>query len=113
MPTLTGDLELFGFTQQDLDGRLATCPTLEAAQTALKGLKRDIKKKYRQLVKEHHPDVGGETDQFLEVRDAFERLMNLEIRPQQPVVQVVRIFGSGFTSTNSTFTSSTINSSWW
>ena len=43
------------------------------------GLKRnatqdEIKSSYRRLVKQHHPDAGGETDRFLSIQDAWETL---------------------------------------
>ena len=37
--------------------------------------KIEIKKKYRKLVKEHHPDFGGEPETFIELRQAYEQLI--------------------------------------
>ena len=44
------------------------------------GLKRgasqdSIKKSYRRLVKQHHPDLGGSVDQFRKVNEAYQQLM--------------------------------------
>ena len=42
------------------------------------GLKKmppsEIKSSYRRLVKQHHPDAGGEKDRFLSIQDAWETL---------------------------------------
>ena len=48
------------------------------------GLKRgasqdSIKKSYRRLVKQHHPDLGGSADEFRKVNEAYQQLMmNIE-----------------------------------
>ena len=34
----------------------------------------EIKSSYRRLVKQHHPDAGGEKDRFLSIQDAWETL---------------------------------------
>jgi DnaJ-domain-containing protein 1 len=34
-----------------------------------------IKKAHRRLVKQHHPDVGGEAEAFRRVNDAYQLLM--------------------------------------
>ena len=34
----------------------------------------EIKSSYRRLVKQHHPDAGGEKDRFLAIQDAWETL---------------------------------------
>lgn len=36
----------------------------------------DIKTKYRELVQKHHPDVGGNEEQFKLILDAYEKLKN-------------------------------------
>ncbi len=35
----------------------------------------EIKTRYRQLAGEHHPDKGGDPDQFRQIREAYETLM--------------------------------------
>ena len=35
----------------------------------------EIKAAYRSLVKQHHPDVGGEAEAFRRVNDAYQLLM--------------------------------------
>jgi hypothetical protein len=37
--------------------------------------KQEIKDAYRDLVKIHHPDVGGESEMFIEIQAAYEFLM--------------------------------------
>ena len=36
----------------------------------------EIKAAYRQLVKQHHPDVGGSPDNFLRVSEAYQQLIH-------------------------------------
>ncbi len=35
----------------------------------------DLKKKYRLLVKEHHPDNGGDPKQFMKIQKAYKKIM--------------------------------------
>ena len=35
-----------------------------------------IKQAFRQLVKQHHPDVGGSAESFRRVNDAYQLLMS-------------------------------------
>ena len=37
-----------------------------------------IKKAYRQLVKQHHPDLGGSAEEFRKINDAYQLLMRNE-----------------------------------
>lgn len=46
----------------------------------------DIKRAYRHLAREHHPDRGGDPDTFHEIVRAFERLAGDDTPPQRPVV---------------------------
>ncbi|MSU00361.1 J domain-containing protein [Tissierella sp. DSM 105185] len=36
----------------------------------------DIKKKFRELAKKHHPDHGGSSEKMIEVLDTYNRLIN-------------------------------------
>ena len=36
--------------------------------------KSEIKSSYRSLVKQHHPDAGGEKERFLAIQNAWETL---------------------------------------
>ena len=36
--------------------------------------KNEIKSSYRSLVKQHHPDAGGEKERFLAIQNAWETL---------------------------------------
>lgn len=51
----------------------------------LLGIKRDanektVKETYRRLVKEHHPDVGGDPEKFRELQEAYEVLSDPDRR---------------------------------
>lgn len=46
----------------------------------------DVKRAYRQLAREHHPDRGGDPDTFHEVARAFHRLVDDDTRPTRPRV---------------------------
>lgn len=46
----------------------------------------DVKRAYRQLAREHHPDRGGDPDTFHEVARAFQRLVDDDTRPATPTV---------------------------
>ena len=39
--------------------------------------KSEIKSSYRSLVKQHHPDAGGENERFLAIQNAWETLNDL------------------------------------
>lgn len=34
----------------------------------------DVRSKFRELAKKHHPDVGGDTDEFIKIMDAYKKL---------------------------------------
>ena len=63
--------------------------------------KSEIKSSYRSLVKQHHPDAGGEKERFLAIQNAWETL-NDPIKKEQ--------YDRSFFSSNSTFDS--INENW-
>ena len=63
--------------------------------------KSEIKSSYRSLVKQHHPDAGGEKDRFLAIQNAWETL-NDPIKKEQ--------YDKIFFSSNSSFDS--INENW-
>jgi curved DNA-binding protein len=53
--------------------------TLGVAQDATQD---DIKKAYRKLASQHHPDKGGDTKKFQEIQTAYDTLSNPEKRQQ-------------------------------
>lgn len=46
----------------------------------------DVKRAYRRLAREHHPDRGGDPDTFHRISRAFERLIDDDVRPSTPTV---------------------------
>jgi len=42
----------------------------------------EVKRAYRTLVKEHHPDRDGDPDRFREIQQAYDQITNPQ--PQQP-----------------------------
>jgi len=63
--------------------------------------KSEIKSSYRSLVKQHHPDAGGEKERFLAIQNAWETL-NDPIKKEQ--------YDKNFFSPNSSFDS--LNENW-
>ena len=63
--------------------------------------KSEIKSSYRSLVKQHHPDAGGEKERFLAIQNAWETL-NDPIKKEQ--------YDRNFFSPNSSFDS--LNENW-
>jgi len=63
--------------------------------------KSEIKSSYRSLVKQHHPDAGGEKERFLAIQNAWETL-NDPIKKEQ--------YDRKFFSSNSSFDS--LNENW-
>ena len=63
--------------------------------------KNEIKSSYRSLVKQHHPDAGGEKERFLAIQNAWETL-NDPIKKEQ--------YDKNFFSSNSSFDS--FNENW-
>ena len=44
----------------------------------------DIKSKYRTLVRQNHPDLGGSSQNFILVKDAYDYLIRYHKEPPQP-----------------------------
>ena len=63
--------------------------------------KSEIKSSYRSLVKQHHPDAGGEKERFLAIQNAWE-ILNDPIKKEQ--------YDRNFFSSNSSFDS--LNENW-
>jgi preprotein translocase subunit Sec63 len=40
--------------------------------------KDQIKKAFRKKARKHHPDVGGDVEYYMNIKDAYERLLNKE-----------------------------------
>ena len=62
--------------------------------------KSEIKSSYRSLVKQHHPDAGGEKERFLAIQNAWE-ILNDPLKKEQ--------YDRNFFSSNSSFDSSSEN----
>ena len=63
--------------------------------------KSEIKSSYRSLVKQHHPDAGGEKERFLAIQNAWE-ILNDPIKKEQ--------YDRNFFSSSSSFNS--LNENW-
>lgn len=59
-------------TQPQATGRQAACMVLSVPFDAPAEV---IKQAYRQLAKQHHPDLGGNVEQFQRVQQAYEQLL--------------------------------------
>lgn len=58
--------------------------------------REDIKRAYRRLAREHHPDHGGDPDLFQEVTRAFDRLVDDDTLPRAPRVARGRPSRNGY-----------------
>jgi hypothetical protein len=65
-----------------------------------------LKSSYRQACMKHHPDHGGDEEQFKSVQAAYNFLMSMEIRRPQPV-KVNYFYSRNVYSSWSSWTSST------
>jgi len=54
---------------------------LKAAQMTPGRLETLIKQAYRRQAKKHHPDIGGNTQTFLRIQDAYEKLLDWARHP--------------------------------
>ena len=61
----------------------------------------DIKRAFKNLAKEHHPDRGGDEAKFKDINDAYTKIKNQEARQQFEQSQVFGNFGGeGFENVN-------------
>jgi hypothetical protein len=108
-PTLSGDLKLLGFTAEWFQSQIKQWKTLREGEAGIKQIKEELKKKFRALSKEMHPDVGGDEKKFIAVREAYERLSRMRLIPKQPmtmpvqvVMQTVKVWTSAASTTTAT-----------
>lgn len=112
-PTFSSDLQLF----QILAPALSNAAGLERNRQVLASWKEEVlKKRYRELVKEWHPDRNkseGATEKLAQINAAYERMSSIELneRPVQPMVVV--IFGGAGGWSVSTSTVSTASTNGW
>lgn len=104
-PTFSSDLGLFQISAPALSN---TAGLAENRQILASWKEEVLKKRYRELVKEWHPDRNkseGATEKLAQINAAYERMSSLELneRPVQPMVVV--IFSPGWSNTVSTTTS--------
>jgi len=52
----------------------------------------DIKKAYRKQAMKHHPDKGGDPDEFKKVQSAYEKLTNPEVNGSNPEDMMANVF---------------------
>jgi DnaJ domain len=60
---------------EDLLGRSSAPPWHEVLGLAPTATRDEIKRRYRELAKRHHPDMGGDADQFSRIAEAHDRGM--------------------------------------
>lgn len=49
----------------------------EALEVPVNASKEQVKESYRALVKKHHPDMGGESEQFVRIQEAYKQFESL------------------------------------
>lgn len=106
-PTLRGDLELLGLSDAWFRETMGNPETLEETNRNLEEVKRKVKQAFRHRSKALHPDTGGDQAEFVKVREAYERIMNLKVMPRQRPVVTVTFTGSMWSSSTNSTTSGT------
>ena len=71
-----------------------------------------IKQAFRRLAKTHHPDLGGSTDRFVKIQQAYEQLMDPSFR-RNPSSSSNPYSSSGSSSSSQYWRSWDTSSSWW
>jgi len=94
-------ISLFGFTPQDFNfnGLLPS-----GANKRLATIKEETKKKYKELAKVHHPDVGGLTEDFQRLQFSYELIQKLQVQFIQPQPVVHYYYYNSYNATNSSTT---------
>lgn len=65
---------------------MPTFKLYEILQVDNNASQEDIKKKFRKLAVQHHPDKGGNPDKFTEITNAYEILSNENKRKQYDMI---------------------------
>lgn len=88
-------------------------PSIEEAQKHVDAFKALFKRRYRKLIMIHHPDHGGDKENFQVIQKIYETMMkSMKVVPQRqrpkPVYQRFYFYSSGdnYTSASSTTTTS-------
>lgn len=97
-----------GFTQQALQ-RVVACPSLSEGAALLDDLKREAKRRHRQLALEHHPDrTGGDDSVMKTLNRVMGEIEKLVVKPRpQPIIRFVDVrWSSGGASSGTSTTTS-------
>lgn len=86
--------------------------TRKEKQLQIDALKYRVKKQYRKIAMRHHPDHGGNADNFKILTRVYEAVNAIQVVENRPRPRVVVRFGGGGT-TSATDTSTTTGSSGW
>lgn len=86
---------------------------LDVLGVDIKVEQKDLKKKYRELVKKHHPDAGGDEKTMSKITVAYERLSSLTKRELEEFATQRNAYrgGSGFGAAGNTYAGSYARSS--
>ena len=49
----------------------------------------DIKKAYKKLILKHHPDKGGSNSRFIEVNEAYHRILQCKYKIELPLYDLI------------------------
>ena len=84
-------------------------------ESALAALKKHVRLRYHELMREHHPDVGGDIERAKALNIAHEEIQAIQIMPRpEPRQNIIIVYGGPlYSDTSTTATAPAPFSFWW
>jgi|GEM_PF-6720256 len=87
----------------DLAGLEELVRTAEDAHRATAELHTRVKRRYRELAKQFHPDMAGDHDRMVAITEAKDILLGVRMILRQAPQVTITVSNPGFTTSNSSF----------